>query len=74
MVLQIEEGPQHAFDGLGFQFLVHGVDDLIAEDEAVVFGYCFLGGVLVVGEQDELLQQLHAPTLALELEVGQQTG
>lgn len=39
---------------------------LVTEDKAVIFGYCFLRGVALVGKEDELLKQLHAVTLTFE--------
>ena len=45
---------------------------LITEDEAVVFGDCFLRGIGLVGEQDELFQQLHTVALPLQLQIHQQ--
>lgn len=74
MVLEVEKSPELSLNQFSLQFFVHGMDLLIAEDESVVAGNCFLGGVGVIREEDELFQQLHAPSLPLELQIGQQGG
>lgn len=74
VVLEVQKGPYFALNEFGLHLLDHGVDQLVAEDEAVVFADCFLGGVGVIGEEDELFEHLQAVSFSFGLQLAEYLG